>query len=190
MIRMMRRSDHETDSYNLHTCSHEGSHNVAVSQHLGPIKTLASEASGSGTRQERVQQSGIDCGVCSQQRKNRTSGGLIRTMKRKKRIVCSRNQPRSYSYVALLKLIGPVWPVLRFHVLHQVNQGRGEGCRARPFPGREFKNKKRVGIQLDEVAAKDCRNVLDEDGACSVDPVWCDKDVDSAEAYYSLATER
>ncbi|KAH8638839.1 hypothetical protein IG631_06609 [Alternaria alternata] len=51
---------------------------------------------------------------------------------------------RSYSYVALLKLVGPVWPVLRFHMLHEVDQRRGESSGARPPPGRKFENEKRV----------------------------------------------
>ena len=74
-------------------------------------------------------------------------------------------------------------------MLHQVNQRRGEGGGARPFPGGEFEDEKGIGIQLNEVATENCGYVLDENGACSVDPVWCDKDVDTAKADYSLSRQ-
>lgn len=37
--------------------------------------------------------------------------------------ICSQSQlaRRSYSYVALLKFVGPVWSILRFHVLHEID---------------------------------------------------------------------
>jgi hypothetical protein len=89
----------------------------------------------------------------------------------------------------LLKFVGPVWPILRFHVLHEVDQRRGEGSGARPFPGGEFEHEEGVRIQLDEVAAKDCGDVLDKDRSGAVDPVWCDEDVDAAVAYYSFAKD-
>jgi hypothetical protein len=76
-----------------------------------------------------------------------TSLGPLRASGILRAIVTSREG--SYSYVALLKFVGPVWPVLRFHVLHEVDQRRGEGSGARPFPGGELEDEKGVGIQLD-----------------------------------------
>lgn len=93
----------------------------------------------------------------------------------------------SYSYVALLKFVGPVWSILRFHVLHKIDQGRGEGSGTWPPPGRELENEERVGIQLNKVPAKDCRHVLYEHCACSVYPMWGDEDMNATETHYSLS---
>jgi hypothetical protein len=72
-------------------------------------------------------------------------------------------------------------------VLHEIDQRCGEGSGAWPPPGREFEDKKRIRIQLDKVPTKNCWHILDEHCACSVDPMWRDKDMDATEAHYSLS---
>lgn len=40
---------------------------------------------------------------------------------------------------------------------------------------------------MDQVTPENCGNVLDENGACAVDPMGRDENVDTAKAYYSFS---
>ena len=80
----------------------------------------------------------------------------------------------------MLELIRPLRLVTGLHLLHEVGQRRRKGSGARPFPGGEFEDEQGVGVELDQIAAKDGRHVLYEHCGGAVDPVWRDEDVDAA----------